>query len=870
VGRFAAVRYVYAFDEDSGGGRELVGGKGIGLVEMTALGVPVPAGFTITTDACRAYLASGGVLPEGLEAEIAEHIAGLEAKVGKRFGDPEDPLLVSVRSGAAVSMPGMMDTILNLGLNDDAVEGLAKTTGNPRFARDSYRRLIQMYGEVVDGVDGQRFEQALTDLKAARGVKQDVELGEDDLVELIETYKRIYADATDGPFAQDAGAQLERAVRAVFDSWNSPRAQVYRRTYEIPDDIGTAVSVVQMVFGNKGDTSGTGVCFTRDPSTGESRLYGEFLQNAQGEDVVAGIRTPEPIERMGDLLPEAYGQLLETIRRLEEHYRDVQDIEFTIEENALYLLQTRSAKRTAAAALKAAVDMVEEGLIAKEEAVARIDPAQLDQLLHPMIDPLAEVEVVAKGLNASPGAASGAIVFDADTAEERGKAGESVILVRWETTPDDFHGMVQAAGILTAHGGLTSHAAVVARGMGTPCVTGCEALHVDVQAKTARLPGHELHEGDTITIDGGTGEVIVGAVPLVAPQLNEDFVSILAWADGIRRLKVRANADTPADAAKAREFGAEGIGLCRTEHMFAEAERLELVREMILASDEEGRRSALDRLLPIQQADFEGIFEAMAGLPVTIRLLDWPLHEFLPSLEEARDERMRERIRSLQESNPMLGWRACRLGLFFPEIYEMQVRAIARAALAVGGRTGRPPLVEIMHPLVALGEELRRLRELTVRTAAEEGEFDYLVGTMIELPRACVRADEIAAYADFFSFGTNDLTQTALGLSRDDAGRFLSHYLETGILERDPFETIDQDGVGDLMQIAVERGRSVREDLKLGICGEHGGEPRSVAFCHRLGLDYVSCSPYRVPLARLAAAQAALAEQGVSAVPIGG
>ena len=864
------MRYVYAFDEETTGGRELLGGKGIGLAEMTALGVPVPAGFTITTDACRAYMAADNTLPDGLDAEVAEHIAALEGKAGKRFGDSDDPLLVSVRSGAAVSMPGMMDTILNLGLNDDAVAGLAKTTGNARFAYDSYRRLIQMYGEVVEGVEGYRFEQALTDLKSTRDVKQDTDLAESDLAELIETFKRIYEDETGGPFPQDARAQLERAVRAVFDSWNSPRAQVYRRTYEIPDDIGTAVNVVQMVFGNKGDTSGTGVCFTRDPSTGESRLYGEFLQNAQGEDVVAGIRTPEPIERMNELLPEAYEQLLATIARLEEHYRDMQDIEFTVEESTLYLLQTRSAKRTAAAALRAAVEMVEEGLISKEEAVARIDPAQLDQLLHPMIDPAAEVTVVAKGLNASPGAASGTIVFDADTAEERGKAGESVILVRWETTPDDFHGMVQAKGILTAHGGLTSHAAVVARGMGTPCVTGCEALHVDVKAKTARLPGHELKEGDTITINGGTGEVIVGSVPLVPPQLNDDFTAILEWADGFRRLKVRTNADTPEDSAKAREFGAEGIGLCRTEHMFAEAERLGLVREMILAADEEGRRAALDRLLPIQQGDFEGIFEAMAGLPVTIRLLDWPLHEFLPALEETTDERLRERIRSLQEANPMLGWRACRLGLSFPEIYEMQVRAIVRAAIAVRDRTGAAPLVEIMHPLVGFGEELRRLRELTVRVADEEGELEYLVGTMIELPRACIRADEIAEHADFFSFGTNDLTQTALGISRDDGGRFLSQYLESGVLERDPFETIDQAGVGDLMRIAVERGRDTRDDLKLGICGEHGGEPKSVAFCHELGLEYVSCSPYRVPLARLAAAQAALAEQGVSVVAIGG
>ena len=864
------MRYVYDFAEDSGGGRELLGGKGIGLAEMTALGVPVPAGFTITTDACRAYMSSGGELPDGLEAEVSEHIATLEQKAGKRFGDPADPLLVSVRSGAAVSMPGMMDTILNLGLNDDAVAGLAAKTGNERFANDSYRRLIQMYGEVVDGVSGHRFEQALADLKSRRGAKQDVELDASDLGELIETFKQIYAEETGSPFPQDARVQLEKAVRAVFDSWNSPRAQVYRRTYEIPDDLGTAVNVVQMVFGNKGESSGTGVCFTRDPSTGEGRLYGEFLQNAQGEDVVAGIRTPEPIERMQELLPDAYAQLLETVTRLEQHYRDMQDIEFTVEDGTLFLLQTRTAKRTAAAALRAAVEMVEEGLISRDEAVARIDPAQLDQLLHPMIDPSVEVEVVAKGLNASPGAASGAVVFDADTAEERGKAGESVILVRWETTPDDFHGMVQAAGILTAHGGLTSHAAVVARGMGTPCVTGCEALHVDVRAKTARLPGHELHEGDTITINGGTGEVIVGAVPLVPPQLNDDFAAILEWADAVRRLKVRTNADTPEDAAKAREFGAEGIGLCRTEHMFADADRLGLVREMILATDEEGRRAALERLLPVQQGDFEGLFEAMAGLPVTIRLLDWPLHEFLPALEDEQDERMRERIRSLHESNPMLGWRACRLGLFFPEIYEMQVRAIVRAALAVRERGGQAPLVEVMHPLVGFGEELRRLRELTLRVVAEEGGLEVIVGTMIELPRACVRADEIAEHADFFSFGTNDLTQTALGLSRDDAGRFLSHYLETGVLERDPFETIDQGGVGDLMEIAIERGRSVREELKLGICGEHGGEPKSVAFCHRLGLDYVSCSPYRVPLARLAAAQAALAEQGVAAVAIGG
>ncbi len=865
------VRYVYDFDEDSGGGRELLGGKGVGLAEMTALGVPVPAGFTITTDACRAYLASGGEVPEGLDEEIDEHVAALERKTGKRFGDERDPLLVSVRSGAAISMPGMMDTILNLGLSDAAAEGLAASTGNPRFAYDSYRRLIQMFGEVVDGIPGHRFEQALSDLKSSRAVRQDLELSADDLRELIETFGRIYEEEAGSPFPQDAREQLRRATRAVFDSWNSPRAQVYRRTYQIPDDLGTAVNVVQMVFGNRGERSGTGVCFTRDPSTGEARIYGEFLANAQGEDVVAGIRTPEPLEAMRERLPEAYGQLVETLHRLEEHYRDAQDVEFTVEEGTLYLLQTRTAKRTAAAALKIAVDMVDEGLISPEEAVARIDPAQLDQLLHPTIDPDARFEVVARGLNASPGAASGGVVFDADTAEERGKAGEAVVLVRWETTPDDFHGMVQARGILTAHGGLTSHAAVVARGMGKPCVTGCEALTVDHRARSATLAGHELSEGDVITIDGTTGEVMLGAVPLVPPRLNEDFARVLGWADELRRLRVRTNADSPEDAAKAREFGAEGIGLCRTEHMFQDEGRLQLMRELILARDEAGRRAALERLLPIQQGDFEGIFEAMSGLPVTIRLLDWPLHEFLPPLAEVEDARMRERVRSLQEANPMLGFRAARLGLFYPEIYEMQVRAIVRAAAAVRARTGEAPLVEIMHPLVGFGEELRRLRELTLRVAGEEApDLDLRVGTMVELPRACVRADEIARHADFLSFGTNDLTQTALGLSRDDAGRFLGHYLESRVLERDPFETIDQGGVGELMRIAVERALGEKPDLKLGICGEHGGEPRSVAFCHELGLDYVSCSPYRVPVARLAAAQAALAERGIEAVAVGG
>jgi len=865
------MRYVYDFEEDSAGGRELLGGKGIGLAEMTQLGIPVPAGFTITTDACRAYMRAGRDVPEGLDEEVEEHISALEERTGKRFGDPRDALLVSVRSGAAVSMPGMMDTILNLGLNDVVVEGLAASTGNPRFANDSYRRLIQMYGEVVDGVDKHSFEHALADLKSERGAAQDVDLSADDLRELVRSFKHIYEEETGRPFPGDAREQLRRAYRAVFDSWDAPRAQVYRRTYDIPDDLGTAVNVVQMVFGNRGESSGTGVCFTRDPATGERLLFGEFLANAQGEDVVAGIRTPEPIDRMRERMPEAYGELVETLDRLEAHYRDMQDIEFTVEEGKLYLLQTRTGKRTAAAALRIAVEMVDEGLISREEAVARIDPAQLDQLLHPMIDPAATIDVAARGLNASPGAASGAIVLDADTAEDRGRAGEDVILVRWETTPDDIHGLIHARGVLTAHGGMTSHAAVVARGMGKPCVAGCEGLAIDHVAGTIKLGERELRAGDVITIDGGAGTVIVGAVALVPPAIDENFGTILGWADELRRLRVRANADTPEDAAKAREFGAEGIGLCRTEHMFMAEDRLPIVREMILARDEEERRAALERLLPVQQGDFEGIFEAMAGLPVTIRLLDPPLHEFLPPLEEATSEVMRDRIRQLHEANPMLGTRGCRLGLQYPEIYEMQVRAIVRAARAVTERTGEAPLVEIMHPLVGFRQELARLRELTERVAAEEPTVSYLCGTMIELPRAALRADEIAEHADFFSFGTNDLTQTTLGFSRDDAeGKFLTYYLEHGLLERNPFEVLDEDGVGDLMRIAVERGRATKPGIKLGICGEHGGEPRSVAFCHGLGLDYVSCSPYRVPLARLAAAQAALAEVGVTAVAIGG
>ena len=841
---FLTMRYVYDFDEPTTGGRELLGGKGIGLAEMTLMGVPVPAGFTITTDACRAYMVERD-LPAGLEDEVDEHVRRLEERAGKRFGSAEDPLLVSVRSGAAVSMPGMMDTILNLGLNDEAAAGLAARTGNERFAYDSYRRLIQMFGEVVEGIDGHRFEF------------DDSE----DLQEVVQRFKRVYREETGNDFPANARDQLLRAVRAVFDSWDTPRAQVYRRAHDIPDDLGTAVNVVQMVFGNKGDRSGTGVAFTRDPSTGEAGLYGEFLANAQGEDVVAGIRTPQPIEAMRDTLPKAFEQFVETMRRLEEHYRDMQDIEFTVEDEQLYLLQTRAAKRTAAAALKAAVTMVDEGLISREEAVGRIDPAQLDQLLHPMIDPQASLAVAAKGLNASPGAASGRIALTTERVLEYASRGEPALLVRLETSPDDVEAMLAAVGVLTGHGGLTSHAAVVARGMGKPCVVGCQDIgRIDLEYRHVSIGGRVFPEGDVITIDGGTGRVFIGAVPLVPPQINDDFETILHWADAQRRLKVRANADNPEDATRAREFGAEGIGLCRTEHMFFGDERLPVMQEMILAEDVSGRRSALDRLLPFQQSDFEGIFEAMAGLPVTIRLLDPPLHEFLPEEQDATSDKLRARIRALQESNPMLGTRGCRLGLMYPEIYEMQIRAIARAARAVQQRTGNAPLVEVMHPLVGFREELARLRELTESVWAEEApEVEHLVGTMIEVPRAALRADEIASVADFFSFGTNDLTQTTLAFSRDDAeGKFLTRYLEDGVLERNPFEVIDIDGVGDLMRIAVERGRRVKPEIKLGICGEHGGEPRSIAFCHELGLDYVSCSPFRVPLARLAAAQAAL------------
>jgi len=850
------MRYVWDFDQPSEGGKALLGGKGAGLAEMTQIGMPVCGGFTVSTDACRAYMREGKV-PTGLDKEVDEAIVRLEKKSGKKFGDLKDPLLVSVRSGAAVSMPGMMDTILNLGLNDAAAAGLAETTGNSRFAYDCYRRLVQMYGEVVDGIEPNLFEDALTGMKKKRGVKNDAELNANDLKELADTFIAIYEKERGRKFPQDPREQLMHSVEAVFDSWETPRARVYRDHAGIPHDLGTAVNVCQMVFGNRGDNCGTGVCFTRNPSTGEQGLYGEFLLNAQGEDVVAGIRTPQPLEQMEKPFPQAFKELVESMKTLEQYYHDMQDMEFTVDEGKLYLLQTRSAKRTGSAALRAAVSMVEEGLIDKEEAVKRINPDQLNQLLHPMIDPKAKIEVAAKGLNASPGAASGKAIFDADTAAELGKT-EDIILIRPETTPDDIHGMLESKGVLTTRGGMTSHASVVARGLGIPCVAGCEALVLDLDAKKASLNGKTISEGEIITIDGGNGSVIIGAVPLVPPSINDDFRVILEWADSFRRLGVRANGDTPDDAAKAREFGAEGIGLCRTEHMFMAVERLPVVQKMILATTTVDRQKELDKLLPMQQSDFEGIFEAMEGLPIVVRLLDPPLHEFLPKLEETDDPVIRERIIALHEFNPMLGTRGSRLGILYPEIYEMQVRAIVRASKAVEKRTGKRPEAEIMHPLIGFAEELKRMRELTEKVIAEEEAGEFPIGTMIELPRACVCADEIAEY---FSFGTNDLTQTTMGISRDDAeGKFLTKYIEDGVIAQNPFASLDQDGVGDLMKLGLERGRSVKENLTTGICGEHGGDPVSVTFCHNIGLDYVSCSPFRVPLARLAAAQAALNE----------
>ncbi|HEY0624425.1 pyruvate, phosphate dikinase [Sphingomonas sp.] len=884
-------RYVYRFGGgvDDGGkqDRNLLGGKGANLDGMAGIGLPVPPGFTISTPVCALYYENGGNFPESLKAEVANGIAHIEGLTGKTFGLAADPLLVSVRSGARASMPGMMDTVLNLGLNDETVEGLAAISGDARFAWDSYRRFIQMYSDVVLELDHGRFEEALEIAKEDRGYHLDTEMTASDWQALVAEYKALVVELWDGKaFPQDVHDQLWGAIGAVFGSWQSERAKVYRRLNDIPGDWGTAVNVQAMVFGNMGDTSATGVAFTRDPATGENAYYGEFLINAQGEDVVAGIRTPQYLTRkareaagakplsMEEAMPEAYAELARVFDQLERHYRDMQDIEFTVERGKLWMLQTRSGKRTAKAALKIAVDMASEGLITQEEAIARVDPAALDQLLHPTLDPQAPRDVLTKGLPASPGAASGYAVFDSDTAEKRAAAGDAVILVRVETSPEDIHGMHAAKGILTARGGMTSHAAVVARGMGRPCVSGAGTLSIKAAEGIARVGSREIREGDLITIDGSTGEVMVGEVPTIQPELAGDFGTLMEWADGVRRLKVRTNAETPLDCRTAREFGAEGIGLCRTEHMFFDAARITAVRQMILADSEKGRRAALDKLLPEQRSDFVAIFEVMAGLPCTIRLLDPPLHEFLPH-EEAEFaevaqaagldvETLRRRAAELHEFNPMLGHRGCRLGVTYPEIYEMQARAIFEAACEVAEKSGAAPVPEVMIPLVATKRELELMKAVVDKAAAavfaEKGRtIDYLVGTMIELPRAALRAGEIAEAGAFFSFGTNDLTQTTLGVSRDDAGRFLTTYVEKGIYARDPFVSIDVEGVGELISLAAERGRATRPDIKLGICGEHGGDPASIAFCEQTGLDYVSASPYRVPIARLAAAQAALA-----------
>ena len=882
-------QYVYRFGggvSDGGqGDKNLLGGKGANLDGMAAIGLPVPPGFTISTPVCALYYDSGETFPDSLKAEVATGIAHIEGVTGKSFGDPADPLLVSVRSGARVSMPGMMDTVLNLGLNDATVQGLAATSGDDRFAWDSYRRFIQMYSDVVLGLDHGRFEEALEIAKEDNGFSLDTELSAADWQKLVAEYKAIVEELWGKPFPQDVHDQLWGAIGAVFGSWQSERAKVYRRLNDIPGDWGTAVNVQAMVFGNMGETSATGVAFTRDPSRGDNAYYGEFLINAQGEDVVAGIRTPQYLTKaareaagakplsMEEAMPEVYAQLAGVFETLETHYRDMQDIEFTVERGKLWMLQTRSGKRTAKAALKIAVDMANEGLITQEEAILRVDPQALDQLLHPTLDPNATRDVLTKGLPASPGAASGFAVFDSDTAEKRAAAGDAVILVRVETSPEDIHGMHAARGILTARGGMTSHAAVVARGMGRPCVSGAGTLAIVAREKLFRVGGREVREGDTITIDGTTGEVMFGAVPTVQPELSGDFGTLMEWADAKRRLKVRANAETPLDCRTAREFGAEGIGLCRTEHMFFEGSRITAVRQMILASDEKGRRAALDKLLPEQRSDFVEIFEVMAGLPCTIRLLDPPLHEFLPHEEaefeevaRAADidvETLRRRAAELHEFNPMLGHRGCRLGVTYPEIYEMQARAIFEAAVLVAEKSGAAPIPEVMIPLVATRRELELMKIVVDKAAeavfAEKGRrIEYLVGTMIELPRAALRAGEIAEIGEFFSFGTNDLTQTTLGVSRDDAARFLTTYVEKGIYARDPFVSLDVEGVGELIALAAERGRATRPGIKLGICGEHGGDPASIAFCEAASLDYVSASPYRVPIARLAAAQAAL------------
>lgn len=887
-------QYVYRFGggvSDGGkGDRNLLGGKGANLAEMAAIGLPVPPGFTISTEFCAVYYDEGGQFPQSLRDEVATGIAHIEGVTGKRFGDAADPLLVSVRSGARASMPGMMDTVLNLGLNDQTVEGLAATSGDARFAWDSYRRFIQMYSDVVLELDHDAFEEALEIAKEARGYFLDTDLTADDLRGLVAEYKGLVEKLWGKPFPQDVHDQLWGAVGAVFGSWQSERAKVYRRLNDIPASWGTAVNVQAMVFGNMGDTSATGVAFTRDPAIGARAYYGEFLINAQGEDVVAGIRTPQYLTTaareaagakplsMEEAMPVVFAELAKVFDLLETHYRDMQDIEFTVQQGKLWMLQTRNGKRTAKAALKIAVDMAEEGLITREEAVERVDPAALDQLLHPTLDPKAVRDVLTKGLPASPGAASGFAVFDSDTAEKRAAAGEAVILIRTETSPEDIHGMHAAKGILTARGGMTSHAAVVARGMGRPCVSGAGGIAIDAKAGVMRVglgaDARVVNAGDTITIDGTTGEVMAGEVPTVQPELSGDFATLMVWADGVRRLRVRANAETPLDAKVARDFGAEGIGLCRTEHMFFDAERITNVRQMILAEDEAGRRAALDKLLPEQRSDFVQLFEVMAGLPVTIRLLDPPLHEFLPHEESefadvaaaagvAVDE-LKRRAADLHEFNPMLGHRGCRLGVTYPEIYEMQARAIFEAAVLVAQKSGAAPIPEVMIPLVGTRRELELMK--TVVDKAAQAVFSdtgttitYHVGTMIELPRACLMAGEIAEVGEFFSFGTNDLTQTTLGVSRDDAARFLTTYVERGIYARDPFVSLDVEGVGQLIGMAAERGRATRPDIKLGICGEHGGDPASIAFCETVGLDYVSASPYRVPIARLAAAQAALA-----------
>ena len=884
-------RWVYSFGGGGADGdasmKNLLGGKGANLAEMSALGLPVPPGFTITTEACVHYFANGKAYPQDLTPQVEGGLAKVEALTGKRFGDPQNPLLVSVRSGARASMPGMMDTVLNLGLNDETVEGLARLSGDRRFAFDSYRRFIQMYSNVVLGLEHNLFEEILDEHKDRLDVTVDTALSAEDWEQVVADYKRAVQGELGHPFPQDAQAQLWGAVAAVFASWMNDRAKFYRRMHDIPESWGTAVNVQSMVFGNMGETSATGVAFTRNPSTGESRLYGEFLINAQGEDVVAGIRTPQALtraarEEMGEVapsmeeaMPVVFAEFKAVVERLERHYRDMQDIEFTVERGRLYMLQTRSGKRTAKAALKVACDLVAEGLISQDEAVARVEPASLDQLLHPTIDPDAPRDLIAVGLPASPGAATGKIVFEADEAERLNALAEAVILVREETSPEDIHGMHAARGVVTCRGGMTSHAAVVARGMGRPCVSGAGEIHIDLVRGELRTRGRVFKAGEVITVDGSKGEVLAGALPMVEPELSGDFARLMAWADAARRLKVRANAETPLDARTARSFGAEGIGLCRTEHMFFEEDRIAAVREMILADDEQGRRAALAKLLPFQRSDFIELFTIMAGLPVTIRLLDPPLHEFLPHTEEELAAlatssgldpvKLKRRWGELQETNPMLGWRGCRLGVAFPEIYEMQVRAIFEAACQIA-RAAAAPEPEVMHPLVAKKEEMKLLRELTDRIAeavmAEQGmRIAYKVGTMIELPRAALRADELAETAEFFSFGTNDLTQTTFGISRDDSGRFLEAYIRKGVFEKDPFVTLDQEGVGDLIRIATERGRSTRADVKLGICGEHGGDPASIAFCEAVGLDYVSCSPYRVPIARLAAAQAALAQK---------